>query len=74
MKPMNDSIRKAIRERMAEASISQVELAKRLNIERTTVTRMLSGHTGRVPENWQNLLDELGLELTAVEKDASLET
>ncbi|WP_229776532.1 helix-turn-helix domain-containing protein [Deinococcus ruber] len=65
---MNDRVREAVKLAMKERDMSQGKLAARLDVERPSVTRLLSGTSGKVPELWQKILDELGLELIAVPK------
>ena len=45
--------------------------ARAVDMEPPNVSRLLSGASGRVPETWQKILDELGLELIAVPKRAN---
>lgn len=59
----------AVRKRMKEKSMSQQDLSELTGIERPNVTRLLTGRSGKVPENWQKILDILGLEITVKEKD-----
>jgi transcriptional regulator with XRE-family HTH domain len=70
---MNKVITQQIREVMESKAISQGELSRRTGIGRPNITRMLSGRSGKIPESWQTVFDELGLELIAVPKgtDAS---
>ncbi|GGR31495.1 hypothetical protein GCM10008957_47770 [Deinococcus ruber] len=68
MTGMNDRVREAVKLAMKERDMSQGKLAARLDVERPSVTRLLSGTSGKVPELWQKILDELGLELIAVPK------
>lgn len=68
MTGMNDRVRDAVKETMKQRELSQGELARRLSVERPSITRLLSGTSGKVPQLWQEVLDELGLELIAVPK------
>ena len=63
---MNESVRQSVKERMKAQGVTHQELADRTGIERPNVTRLLSGNVGKVPDNWQKVLDALGLELVAV--------
>lgn len=65
---MNEEVRAFVRSVMLEKDLSQGELARRTGLARPVVTRLLSGTVGKVPENWQRILDELGVELIAVKK------
>ncbi|UQN10362.1 helix-turn-helix transcriptional regulator [Deinococcus sp. QL22] len=62
---MNEQVRKAVQEAMTERELSQGELARRTGLVRPAVSKLLNGTVGRVPENWQRILDELDLELVA---------
>lgn len=62
-------VRAAVKEAMKREGVSQVELAKELEMSRVNLTRALSGRSGKVPELWQRLLDRFGLELTVRPKD-----
>lgn len=68
---MNSEVIKAVKQNMQDAGVSQGELAKRIGIERPNLTRLLSGRSGRVPDNWQKILNELGLELTVQKKGSN---
>lgn len=64
---MTEEIIRATKARMAAIGMSQNQLAKRLGIEPVNLSRMLNGRSGSVPKSWQRVLEELGLELRAVE-------
>ena len=57
---------------MQADGVTQTALAERMGIERTNLVRIVNGHIGTVPKRWQQLLDELGLELVAVPKGTDL--
>jgi transcriptional regulator with XRE-family HTH domain len=65
---MTETIIKQVRRAMEKQSISQGELSRRTGIERPNINRLLTGKSGKVPENWQKVLDELGLELVVKAK------
>lgn len=65
---MNEQVRSFVRQVMLEQDISQGELSRRTGLARPAVTRLLSGTVGKIPENWQRILDELGVEIIAVKK------
>lgn len=65
---MNEEVRTFVKTLMTDKGISQGELARRTGLARPVVTRLLSGTVGKVPENWQRILDELDVELIAVKK------
>lgn len=69
MQWMNDEVRAKVRAVMQEQNLSQGQLAKKIGLERPAVTRLLSGRVGRLPDNWQRVLDALGLELTVQPKE-----
>lgn len=66
---MNDAIREAVKQAMKDQGLSQVTLAKELDIDRVNLTRILSGRSGKPPETWSKILDRLGLELVVREKE-----
>jgi transcriptional regulator with XRE-family HTH domain len=61
---MTDEIRHAVRVAMADKKLTQGELAKRAGITPVHLSRMMQGDRSNVPEAWQKVFDELGLELT----------
>lgn len=65
---MNESIRRAVKQRMDEKGLSQGDVARALQMQRPNLTKMLSGRSGEIPRNWQELLDFLDLELTVKPK------
>lgn len=65
---MNEQVRQAVRERMKQQSVTHEKLAELTSIQRPNVTRLLTGQSGAIPENWQKVLDALGLELVAQPK------
>ncbi|GEM48496.1 XRE family transcriptional regulator [Deinococcus cellulosilyticus] len=62
---MNEEIRKAIQEVLYQKRISQADLARRLDKTPQEISRALKDpiRGGKVPELWQDILDELDLEL-----------
>ncbi len=71
MKGMNEQVRQAVRERMKQQAMTHEKLAELTSIQRPNVTRLLTGQSGAIPENWQKVLDTLGLELVAQPKRES---
>ena len=65
MAGMNDQVRQAVRDRMKERGVTHERLAELTGIQRPNVTRLLTGQSGAIPENWQKVLAALGLELVA---------
>jgi len=66
---MNEQVRAAARTALKNKRLTQAEVAEEIGLKQSDVARLLTGRVGRIPENWQKLLDELGLELIAVPKD-----
>ena len=65
---MNDRVRQAVKERMKERGVTQVQLAEVTGMQQPNLQRLLAGRVGAVPESWQKVLDALGLELVAQQK------
>lgn len=65
---MNEQVRNAARAALKGKELTQVEVAEQIGLKQSDVARLLTGRVGRVPENWQKLLDALDLELIAVPK------
>ena len=65
---MNSNIRSVVKQVMLEQDMSQGELARRTGLTRPAVTKLLNGVVGKIPENWQRILDELGVEIVAIKK------
>lgn len=57
---------------MKARGLTQETLAEKLGTLQPSIARLLSGRSGAVPKLWQDVLDELGLELVAVPKGADL--
>lgn len=68
MTGMNEQVRELVKQTMAERAITQGELARKTGLVRPAVSKLLNGSVGRVPENWQRILDALDLELIAIPK------
>ncbi len=67
---VNEKVRNTVKQQMLRKDLNQTTLAKRVSMSRVNLVRLLSGRSGQVPESWQKVLDELGLELVAVPKGA----
>jgi transcriptional regulator with XRE-family HTH domain len=65
---MTETVIKQVRRSMEKQGVSQGELSRRTGIERPNINRLLTGRSGKVPESWQKVLDELGLELVVKAK------
>jgi transcriptional regulator with XRE-family HTH domain len=63
MNTMTEHIRDEVRVAMVRRHVTQGEIAERLGISRQHLSAMLSGRRSRLPDAWEKLLDELGLEL-----------
>lgn len=70
---MNAEVREVVHAALERKGLTQAELARRIGMERANLHRLLSGKSGRVPEAWQKIFDELGLELTAKPKEGELD-
>ena len=64
---VNDQIRKAIKIELVKKGLSQIEISEKIGVTPQHLSRMLSegskSKSGDLPKAWQNLLDELGLDL-----------
>ncbi len=69
MAAMNDQIRRAVRVRLAERDLKQGDLAQLVGMKSQYVSRLMTGHVGKIPETWLKVLDALDLELVAVPKE-----
>lgn len=65
---MDDHIRKALLGAMSKQGISQAELARRMGVQPQSITKLLSGDRGKVPQSVLRALDTLGLELVVRQK------
>ncbi|WP_058980067.1 helix-turn-helix domain-containing protein [Deinococcus grandis] len=63
---MNDQVREAVAKALKERGISQKDFAQSIDLEPPNLSRLLNGHSGRIPENWQRILDALELDLVAM--------
>lgn len=68
MEAMNDTIRRAVRVKLAERDMTQADLAERIGVTPQYVSRIMQGKVGKIPAAWSKILDELGLELVAAPK------
>ncbi|CAM3836501.1 helix-turn-helix transcriptional regulator [Deinococcus frigens] len=66
---MNEAIRNAVRDAMKAKGLTQEQMAERIGVHRVHVNRMLTGASSDVPDAWQKMLDEVGLDLAPVLKD-----
>ena len=69
MKGMNEQVRQVVRDRMKEQGITHERLAELTGIQRPNVTRLLTGQSGTIPDNWQKVLDALDLKLVAQSRE-----
>lgn len=63
MAAMNEQVRQMVKVVLHERGMTQTQLAELTGIERPNITRLLSGSVGKTPDNWQKILDALGLEM-----------
>lgn len=68
---MNDQVRNASREALKRKKLTQAEIAEQIGLQQSDVARLLTGRVGRIPENWQKLLDALDLVLVAIPRSDS---
>lgn len=61
---MTDEIRHAVKAALVQRRLTQGQLAERIGITPQHLSRMMQGQRSNVPEAWQKVFDELGLELT----------
>ncbi|MEM7735559.1 MAG: helix-turn-helix transcriptional regulator [Deinococcota bacterium] len=60
---MNDVIRQQVRDELAKRDMNQSQLAAKIGVSRQYLSNVLRGVSGKTPSIWQQLLDELELEL-----------
>ena len=60
---MTDEIRHAVKVTLAKRKLTQLELAQKVGITPQHLSRMMQGERSNVPDAWQKVFDELGLEL-----------
>lgn len=65
---MTDKVREVVRVELARRQLKQTELADKIGKSRQYVNAAIQGRAADMPEIWQQILDELGLELIAVPK------
>jgi len=65
---MNETVRKVVSGSLAQHGMSRADLARKMGKTPQEITRALNGgkNGGSVPPIWQNILETLDLELTAV--------
>lgn len=66
-------VREAVRQAIESRQLTTKELARELGMEPQNLSRLLTGNSGRVPENWEKILDALDLELLACPRQPSAE-
>ena len=73
MHDMNENVRNAFRHRMKELNLTQEDLGAALGAPQSSISRIFTGKSGRVPELVERIADHLGLEVIAVPKGSSRE-
>jgi ribosome-binding protein aMBF1 (putative translation factor) len=68
MMTMTEQIREAVRVELAKRKWSKSELARRIEKTPQFISQIMGSERGDVPDYWQRIFDELGLELIVVEK------
>jgi ribosome-binding protein aMBF1 (putative translation factor) len=71
MMSMTEQIREAVRVELAKRKWSKSELARRIDKTPQFISQIMGSERGDVPDYWQSIFDELGLELIVVPKDSS---
>jgi len=69
MATVNERIRQAVRIELARRDSNQAKLAKQVGVSPQYVSDVMRARAGNVPEVWQRIFDELGLELVVRLKD-----
>lgn len=62
-------IREAIRQAMSEQGVTQQAIANRLGVKQPSVSAVVSGSRGIIPQSLVNILDVLSLELVVRPKN-----
>lgn len=70
---MNDVIRQQVRDELAKRDMNQSQLAAKIGVSRQYLSNVLRGVSGKTPSIWQQLLDELDLELVVRSSSMVLE-
>lgn len=65
---LDTQLRQQMREEMRRQGLTQAELARRLGVQPPTVAQVVNGRRGHIPRSLVQILDELGLTLTAIPK------
>ena len=68
---MTDKVLQEVRAEMRERGLTQLELAKRIAANNQYVNDILTGKRGTISKRWEDILDELGLELTVTPKTSA---
>ncbi len=62
MKRMTDSFRREIKSFIVlNEDINQAELAENMGISRQYLSKILNGHSGKMPAVWEKLLEQLDM-------------
>lgn len=67
---MDERIRARVRQEMTRQGVTQAELARRLEIKPPSLSQILNGKYGTIPESLLDLLGALGLTLEVVPVDS----
>ena len=71
---MNEQIREGVRIALAKRNMNRVELARAVGVSPQYLSQILNGQRGDVPEAWQRIFDELGLELVVKPVDKPVDS
>ena len=68
MATVNERIREAVRIELARRASNQARLAKKVGVSPQYISDVMRARAGNVPDVWQRIFDELGLDLVVVPK------
>lgn len=69
MASMNRQIREEVRVALARRNETQAVLARRIGVTPQYLSDIMRGKSGNVPDVWQKVFDDLGLELVVVKRE-----
>lgn len=65
---MTDDIRTAVRVQLAMRDQKQIDLANSIGVSKQHLNSVLRGKTAKMPDVWEKIFDELGLEIVVQPK------
>jgi transcriptional regulator with XRE-family HTH domain len=69
METMNERIREAVRIELARRRMTKSALARKVGKTPQYLSQIMNGQSGDVPDVWQNIFDELELDLVVVPRE-----